>query len=333
MGWIVLLMRAFVSVSAWRGRALWAVGVLVALCCTPMAAGQDEPSARATTAAEMLEALRAMGVELPEGLVAGEDGTVVIPTKGEPNEVVPAMQVPVVVPVEATPDPDPEPAPESKPKPKWKQRAEVALSLNEGNTQTEQMRLVYKATRTTKIDKLVFSGAYYRRTSRGRTSQNRLLAQGNYDRDIPGTRWLWFVNGRYEWDRFQSWDYRTGLSAGVGYRAIDRDDMELILRVGGGFTREFGSDREEVIPEVLLGYDFEWDMSDRHGIESTHRYFPDLDELGEFRTVTTLEWHYALDIMDGLKLSAGLLHEYQSEVASGIEQSDLRLYSGVRFDF
>lgn len=314
------------------GRYVWAVGALVAMACVQGAWGQDVP-VRASTAAEMLETLRAMGVELPDGLVVGEDGTVVIPSKGAPDEMVPATQAGAVVAAGAASESEASPEPEPEPKPKWKQRAEFAFSLNDGNTESSNLRLEYKAIREAEIDKLTFDAAYYRQTDQGSTSENRLRAEGNYDRDIPETRWLWFVNGRYEWDQFESWDHRVGLSGGVGYRAIDREDIELILRAGVGFTREFGSDRNELIPEGLFGYDFRWDLDDRQGLESTFRYYPDLSDLGEFRTVTTLGWHYALDIKDGLELTAGLLHEYQSEVDAGIEQSDLRLYAGVGFDF
>ncbi len=330
---------------------LWRVGLGVAvgvgLALAPAATAQDQPlgdpPAQAATAAELLAALQAMGVALPEGIAVGEDGSVSLPS--QPGQQGTGAMVPVggaeAAPVPPTPqptpgptpDPEPEPEPKPEPKPEWKQRIEASFSLNEGNTESSDFRGMYRATRKREIDKLVFKAAYYRQTDNGETSEDRFMAEGNYDRDIPDTRWLWFVNGRYEWDKFESWDHRVGLSAGLGYRAIDRENMELILRAGGGFTREFGSDRDEFIPEGLFGYDFEWELNDRQGLESTFRYYPDLSELGEFRTVTTLGWKYALDVKKGLDLNAGLLHEYQSDVDPGIDESDLRLYAGVGFDF
>ncbi|MCB1280297.1 MAG: DUF481 domain-containing protein, partial [Salinibacterium sp.] len=285
------------------------VGVLVVLAGTSVAMGQQSP-AKVSTAAEMLQALKAMGVEIPEGVVAGEDGTVVLPAAGTMTSA--GGVTPAATPAEPalaaeTPQAPAEEAPEEIPEESlWEQRVEASFTLKDGNTESSDLRALYRATRETDIDKFKFKAAYYHQTDDGQTSENRFVSEANYDHDIPDTRWLWFINGRYEWDQFEGWDHRVGLTGGFGYRAIDRENMELILRAGAGFSKEFGSDRDEIIPEGLLGYDFEWDVSERQAIESTFRYYPDLSDLAEFRTVTTLGWKYALDVKKGLDFNAGL---------------------------
>jgi putative salt-induced outer membrane protein YdiY len=305
---------------------------------------QDElPQVR--TAAEMLEALRAMGVELPEGLVVGEDGSVLV-SPGAPDAG-------VMVPAGETPPPPPPPPPpvggeagamvvdaveeELEEAPEavrlWKQRAEFSIALTDGDNETMNLRGAYTAVRDTDHDELRLRTTYIYETESEETTEHRFIAQANYDRDIADTRWLWFVGGRYDWSQTSSFRHRVSLNAGLGYRLIQRENMELILRAGGGVTREYGSNRNDLIPEGLLGADFRWDVSDRQGIESTFRYFPDLSELGEYRTETTLGWRYALDVRDGLSLTAGLLHEYDSVVDPGNERSNLRLFAGVGLDF
>ncbi len=316
------------------------IGLAAGVASEARAQAQMQPAAGAApapdtamTAAELLAALQAMGVELPEGVAVAEDGSVRLPAaSAEAAAMAPAVNEAAAQAAAAATEPAAE---EDLPEldPEWKQRIEIAFSLDDGNTESTNLRAAYRADRERDFDKLSFRAAYRNETDDGSTTKNEFQATGTYDRDIADTPWLWFVNGRYEWDQFESWDHRVGLTAGLGYRLIDREDMELILRAGGGFTREFGSGRNELIPEGLLGYDFQWDLDDRQGIESTFRYYPDLSELGEFRTVTTLGWRYALDVKDGLNLTAGLEHEYQSDVDPGVEESDLSLFAGLGLDF
>lgn len=335
-------MKAKVDVWGSRMRAL---GVVLAVMCLGQVACAQEGTQRAQTAAELLSALRDRGVALPDGLVINEDGSVVMPVvasqasggTGTDAAGVPSPETVVAQPVEqvaAAPDAEPEPDPEPvEPAPKWKQRAEFAYTLNEGNTESSSLRGAYRTKRETEHDKLTIGSVYYRQTEREETTDHKFNAQVNYDRDIAESRWLWFANGRYDWDQFQSWRHRIGGTGGFGYRLIERDTMELILRAGAGGVKEFGSSRNEFIPEGLAGFDFNWDISERQGIESTFRYYPELAEWGEFRTETTAGWRYALDMKDGLDLTAGLLHEYESEVDEGVEQSDLRLFVGIGLDF
>jgi putative salt-induced outer membrane protein YdiY len=322
-----------------------AFGVVLAVASLVPAVCAQESTQKAQTAAEMLSALRDRGVVLPDGMVINEDGSVVLPSQepvADAAAAVPAEGAAAVAATQAAAEPLSEPAepeppvaePEAgKPAPKWKQRAEFAYTLNEGNTESSSLRGAYRTQRETDHDQLTIRSVYNRQTEREETTEHRFNVQVNYDRDIAESRWLWFANGRYDWDEFQSWEHRVGGTGGFGYRLIRRDTMQLILRAGAGGVREFGSSRNEFIPEGLAGVDFNWDISERQGIESTFRYFPELAEWGEFRTETTAGWRYALDMKDGLDLTAGLLHEYESEVDEGVEQSDLRLFVGVGLDF
>ena len=61
--------------------------------------------------------------------------------------------------------------------------------------------------------------------------------------------------------------------------------------------------------------------------------YPDLDNTGEFRTLTNANWSALLDEETSMSLTAGLFHEYQSDVPSDVDKNDVKLFVGLKFDF
>lgn len=306
--------------------------VLIMAVAAGAAWAQDAVTAR--SAAELLAELRARGVALPDGLSIAEDGSVVLPlpAAGEMTPAVPATPAQAGTTTGQLAD-GPAPQPESDPAVEWKNRAEVSFGLSDGNTESTDLRLAYVGVRETEVDKLRLDGSYYFQKDEDETRENEATAGFLYDHDIGTSRWLWFADGRWDWDEFESWDHRVGGHVGLGYKLIDRDDLRVVLRAGAGAVREFGGERDEWIPEALAGADVDWEISERHALEASFRYLPDLDEGGEFRTLTDVGWVMGLDVEKGLSLTAGLAHEYQSQVDAGVEESDLKLYAGLGLDF
>lgn len=322
-----------VVLMAWAGRAVGQDG-------PDVMTDTVEATVTARSAAELLAELRARGVPLPEGLALGEDGSVRLPAAPPASGV--AADAPGVPANSAEADGGAEPiggagpgASDEPPAPQvqWKNRAELSFGLSNGNTESSDLRLGYVGSRTTDVDKLRLDSAYYFQKDEARTQENEATAGFLYDRDIGASRWLWFADGRWDWDEFESWDHRVGGHAGVGYKLLDRDDLLLVMRAGAGAVREFGGARDEWIPEALVGADLDWRISERQSLEASFRYLPDLAEGGEFRTITTAGWVMRLDVEKGLSFTAGLAHEHQSRVDPGVEQDDLKLYAGVGLDF
>lgn len=296
-------------------------GVLVCGLACGVAAGQDAPAAM--SAAELAEALRAAGYELPEGFSVNSDGSVSLPAPEVEAPEAPAMAADV-----------PSEPVQLERAPEWDNRIELALNLSEGNTEQTNFRAGYVGTRETERSKLSLDAAYFYGKDGDGTTENRATAGVNHDWLWPESKWIVFANGRADYDQFNSWRYRTSAFGGVGYKLIDTDKFKFTPRAGAGVTKEFGSTRNELIPEGLLGFDLLWEVSERQSFESTFRYYPSFLDFSEFRTVTTAGWRMDLDgVEDGLSLTAGLLHEYQSEVDPGQEESDLRIFAGLGLDF
>lgn len=296
----------------------------VALCLSVLtgsiACAQDAPTAR--SAAELLEQLRAAGVELPDGFVANEDGSVSLPPaapsgddQAPVEDVVPGSELPEVV------------------KPEWNTKLNMGLNVSSGNTDQIGFAGTIVSRRTTPTSELTLDAGYYFANEDGDDTENKFTAGVLHDWLFKDSKWLIFADARYDFDEFKSFEHRFATHAGVGYRFIDKEKMKLTLRAGAGIAKEFGSERNEIIPEALAGLDFWWQIAENQSFELSHRFYPDLIESGEFRTLTTAGWRLALDQGNGLSFTVNALHEYVSDVDPGVDESDLKLFAGISYEF
>ena len=318
---------------------------VVVAAVTPAALAQDadpQPT-RATTPAELLERLRSAGVELPEGIVVNDDGTVTLPAP--PAETPPPEQG-----ADQTPTPTPPPpqagqaaqaaaaeegeAPEDS-RVEWKRRVELSLGFSEGNSEETDFRIAGRLRRTAPRDDLRVNAQFYFASSDGEEINNEFFTTVRYDRNFENRpRLLSFAEGRYDFDEFQSFRHRTSASSGLGYKLVERDKVTFILRGGAGITKEFDSERNELIPEALAGFDLDWNLTEKQSLIITHRTFFDLEAGDEFRLLSDAAWELALDdVAKGLLFSLGVQHEYQTAVDSGIERSDINVFASLGIDF
>jgi putative salt-induced outer membrane protein YdiY len=225
------------------------------------------------------------------------------------------------------------PAPEELKKAEWDTKLNIGLNLAAGNTEQLGAATTIVSTRTTDATALTLDAGYFYASQDGEKTANRFTSGVNNDWLMPDSRWLLFAGGRYDWDEFRSFDHRISANGGAGYELIKRDTMQLTLRAGAGFFQEYGSGRNEIVPEGLLGADFNWEIADNQSFQVSTRIFPDLSDGGEFRTFTTAGWKLDIDKADGLSFSINAIHEYISSVDPGIEKTDLQLFAGLTYDF
>ncbi len=236
----------------------------------------------------------------------------------------------------AVPTPKPEPAPAPKPTgffADWDARLEVGLGFGDGNSQYLNFNTAFKAKKETKKDRWAFDAAYFLNESDGSRSKDEATIGLQKDWLLPDSPWFYFTNGRFDYDRFASYDQRVSGAGGVGYDWIKTDDLSVTLSAGLGATREFGSDNEDVKPEALLGAKGTWKITDNQTLAAKTTFYPDLGDVGEFRWVNSAEWLIKINQDDGISFKLGAEHEHNSEVDAGVKKNDLKVYAALVWDF
>lgn len=215
----------------------------------------------------------------------------------------------------------------------WKTKITAGGALSDGNTESANLHASLLITRETERMVTKFDAAYFYAETDGDESENRFTTGIQNDWLNPGSKWFYFARARFDADEFQSWDTRLSGHGGIGYRLLEDEPLKLNLRAGAGVSKEWGSDDEELRPELLFGIDGSWKVTENSDIVFDSTIYPDLDNTGEFRTLSNVGYSVLLDEKTSLSLTAGLQHEYQSDVDPGREKSDVRLFAGLALEF
>lgn len=220
-----------------------------------------------------------------------------------------------------------------EPAPEWKSRIDLGFAFSDGNTENSNLTLSFKTVRDTEKEKTTFDAAYYFAEDSGETSENKATVGLNHDWKLPNSPWLFFARGRFDYDEFNSWRRRITAGGGVGYKFYDEEDFTLTGRAGLVAVREYESDRDDIRVEGLLGIDLTWQIDKTQAFELSSTYFPDLEETGEFRALTSAKWTLNLPQYDGASVFVGVQHEHQSVVDAGRENDDILIYGGLGIEF
>jgi hypothetical protein len=216
---------------------------------------------------------------------------------------------------------------------KWSFTADFSLDTTSGNQDEEATRLGIHIERNLPREILAVDSSYYHKISEGSVTDNKFTLGSLHDWLLPGSRWFYFVAGRFDYDEFESWEKRANVQTGPGYNLIKTDEVLFNLRLGAGGRKEWGSQNSDIKFEGLAGLDFRWKITEKQTFETSLWYFPVLTDFDDYRTRTTVNWRYRLAEELNLGLLVGLLHESQSVVDPGNENSDTRVYSGIQVKF
>ncbi len=214
----------------------------------------------------------------------------------------------------------------------WDSHFEIGLGASFGNTDRQAGHVGFTSLRETERNRTALDARYHYGAANGDRDNNRLSAGIQHDWLVPESPWLYFARLRYDFDEFQSWDYRIAAHGGVGYRLIDEEDFDLTLRAGLGALKEFNSPDDDIKLEALVGFDLTWQISEKQSFEAGSTIYPDLDETGEFRTFSYAGWAIKVDDETQTALTVRFEHEHQSH-NPGFEKNDYRLTAGLQFDF
>jgi putative salt-induced outer membrane protein YdiY len=224
-------------------------------------------------------------------------------------------------------------AKEQKEKSPWTLAIDLSLNISQGNTDESDFRFGLNARREMEDTRWRIDSSWYYKKSDGSSTDNKFTLGSRYDWLMPGSKWFWFVAGRLDWDKFESWDQRISGQTGPGYHLIENDKFKLDVLGGLGTRKEWGSDNDSWKFEGSVGLDFEYTITERQSLDFDITYFSVLDDLDDYRTRSTGNWRYALSDDLHLSLLVGYSWEYQNFVDPGDEYYDFRFFVGVQYAF
>ena len=143
----------------------------------------------------------------------------------------------------------------------WKGEGQIGATIATGNTRSKGLSAgVALARKGIDWNHKFRAQADYQRTN-GRTSVERFLVEVEPQYRVSNRAFAYGL-GRWEQDRILGYDTRWNVSAGLGYKLVDRKTLSLSVK-GGPAWREvdFVSGLRDSELTGLAGLDFGWQMS------------------------------------------------------------------------
>jgi putative salt-induced outer membrane protein YdiY len=195
----------------------------------------------------------------------------------------------------------------------WDTGLELGINGSSGTSESLSIRTGGHMKRESRFSKLDMSTYYNRTTKGGSATQNNAQFDVRNDWLLDErSPWTLFGTANVFYDEFQAFDLQTNANTGVGHRFIHDPDLRLMGRFGAGTSREIGGPDDRWVPESLLGFEYSQRLSPTQKFYGKLDYFPEWEEIGEYRLVADTGWEIALVEPSNLSLKLSASDRYDS---------------------
>ena len=124
-----------------------------------------------------------------------------------------------------------------KPPIRFKGRANVGITTEKGNTDTEQYRIDAELVARTEKQRFTLGGELNREQADNTTTVANWKAYGLYDYFVK-PKWFLYGSSLFDHDEFADLDLRTTLGAGAGHQFFESEDLNLSVSAGLAYIFE-----------------------------------------------------------------------------------------------
>lgn len=251
-----------------------------------------------------------------------------------------------------------EPAPGSpKPKPKiaqaksWSGKVDIGADLgfseNTWQLYYGRAKIIYAPQTPPEQIKMFsdrFKNTFDYQATYGRTdgvlSANRMDGSSKTDFEIGKKLFVYnVIGGGYDEIRKINLQYEVG--PGLGYRLLNRSNFVVNAEAGMNYQvqyleTEFGTEETSKRVSLRLAQDVAWTISEKLSFDEKLEFYPNLEQLGEFRLRLEMNLRYSLwqgAAGQSIYLALTLLDIYETQPASGISKNDLQIRSSIGVSF
>jgi len=213
----------------------------------------------------------------------------------------------------------------------WKRTFQLGISGAQGNTKNNDVLAALDMDYEDDEKRWAFDAAYRFGRADGETNKHDAFTQLRRDWLLNGSPWFVFAIGRFDYDQFKSWTYRLNGSGGIRYQFVKTESFEFQGLLGPSVTKQFRE--SDFFVEALVSLEGTWKISKNHSLYVANTIYPALNDLGEFRNLSTLAYKWKLMEDPGLSLIAGVDNEYQSSVDGDLKHNDVKYSTSIGIDF
>jgi hypothetical protein len=189
----------------------------------------------------------------------------------------------------------------------WDTSIEFGLNGSTGTSDSLSIRAGGAILRESRFSKLDLDATYNSTTTGGTATQHNAQLNARNDWLLhESSPWTLYAAANSFYDEFQAFDLQANANSGIGYRFLHEPGLDIIGRFGGGASREIGGPDDRWVPESHVGFEYSQRLSATQRFYGKLDYFPEWDQVGEYRLVADAGWE--IDFIQpsnmSLKLSA-----------------------------
>ena len=225
--------------------------------------------------------------------------------------------------------PCPPPAP---PPPAWTGSLGGGLSLTGGNSDTNSYNLDFALKRDPGTKRVFKADGFYLRTDAGgEATVDRTGLGARYEYTLGGDgRFLGYGELRFQRDVLKNVDRLLTPMIGVGYRLLDRDDLEVAVDGGVGLALEKLTGLDGTTDgAVSAGESASWKLSKSASLVQAARGLWKVSEFGD------AYYHFDVGILASLTrrfdLKLGFVDDYKSRPPAGKKKNDTAVLATIVF--
>ena len=225
----------------------------------------------------------------------------------------------------------------------WHGSVNLSASAARGNTVSETVTLMADAARRWESDRLTAATAYYfAQSGDGKDSKqktdDRFEIQAQEDHFWTKKVYS-YVNGKYEYDRIMSLDYRLRLGAGLGIQWLEGYSLDgfgswsFNQELGASWVKErYESSFSDDYAAFRYAHHLMWNPGWLDGFQFTHNleYLPDPSDWAENYIIDS-DFGFTYAFRANWQLLGKIEWDYKSQVGQGTKHSDLRYTLGLGY--
>ena len=216
----------------------------------------------------------------------------------------------------------------------WTREISAGYTKTSGNTDHNSVFADLRLNRKTKSSEFTIrANGYYAALDKKMVAQ-RYSGMLRYAHSFGRSRrWYNFYKFEGDHDRFANIDYRLIHSVGSGFWFFETSDWKAMAELGAGFEhvvyRDDTKDKNEavLIPRLF----FEKAFFGKSKLSQDVSFFLLVKELREYRIHS--ETALVNPLNEYLSLKFNLINDYDTAVAGGVKEHDLRFISAVKYAF
>jgi putative salt-induced outer membrane protein YdiY len=195
----------------------------------------------------------------------------------------------------------------------WETSIEFGLNGSSGTSESLSLQTGATVLRESRFSKLILDSKYNRTTKGGTETQNNAELDVRNDWLLDDeSPWTLYATGNVFYDQFQAFNLQSSANSGLGYRFIHKPELEFLGRFGAGTSREFGGPDDRWVPESLIGVEYTQRLSALQKLTAKVDYYPEWDQVGEFRLLADVAWETALVQPSNISLKISASDRYDS---------------------